>query len=531
MKKRTISLLAVVLLSSLAVDAQQNALVPAPDRRSDEGAGPFPTLTIHNVMVIDGTGAPPFGPANVTVENNRIARIANAGTPGLPMVRPSGTPAPNIIDGTGMFLMPGFVNLHAHLGDDKKNPHNEYVYKLYMAHGVTTMRGVELTAQPMALSEKTRSAANQIVAPRIYNYQRPGAGWAKGIVDTPAKAREWVQWCAANGVDGMKLVAYPPAIMAALLDEAKKHGLGSTAHLEQRGVAQMDALTAAKLGLGTVTHFYGHFEPLMRDYRVQPWPEAMNYNDEQYRFGQVARLWNLIHPPGSDQWQAYLQEHLKLRTIFDPTMTAYAAGRDVMRMRNADWHDKYTLPSLMDFYTPNRENHGSYFFDWTHQDEIAWRNFYQVWFRLLNDYKKMGGRVTVSDDAAYIYNTWGFGYIHEMELLLEAGFHPLEVIRAATMHGAEALHEPKGQELQFGIVRAGMLADLVLVDQNPLQNIKVLYGTGHLRLNDRTGRMERVGGIRYTIKDGIVYDAKKLLADVGAMVEAQKKLRTTKTSR
>jgi adenine deaminase len=212
-------------------------------------------------------------------------------------------------------------------------------------------------------------------------------------------------------------------------------------------------------------------------------------------------------------------------------MTAYAAGRDVMRMRNADWHDKYTLPSLMDFYTPNRENHGSYFFDWTHQDEIAWRNFYQVWFKLLNDYKKMGGRVTVSDDAAYIYNTWGFGIIHEMELLLEAGFHPLEVIKAATMNGAEALHEPKNQPLQFGIVRAGMLADMVLVDQNPLQNIKVLYGTGHLRLNDRTGQMERVGGVRYTIKDGIVYDAKKLLADVAAMVDAQKKQRAQKTSR
>ena len=55
----------------------------------------------------------------------------------------------------------------------------------------------------------------------------------------------------------------------------------------------------------------------------------------------------------------------------------------------------------------------------------------------------------------------------------------------------------------------------------------VLYGTGHKRLNDRTGLNERVGGIRYTIKDGIVYDAKKLLADVAAMVEAQKKQGST----
>jgi hypothetical protein len=98
------------------------------------------------------------------------------------------------------------------------------------------------------------------------------------------------------------------------------------------------------------------------------------------------------------------------------------------------------------------------------------------------------------------------------------------------MNGALTLHEPKKQPLQFGIVRAGMLADMVIVDQNPLENFKVLYGTGAVRLNDRTGRPERVGGIKYTIKDGIVYDAKKLLEDVAAMVEKQKKERQTNNS-
>ena len=491
--------------------------------------GPFPTLTIRNVMVIDGTGAPPAGPMNVVIERNRIARISSAGTPGVPP-RPGAAPTPSgpdVIDGTGMYLMPGFVNLHAHLGDNSKAPEAEYVYKLYMAHGVTTIRGVELAPQPFALKEKERSAANAIVAPRIYNYQRPGAGWSDGVVDTPEKARAWVRWCAANGVDGMKLVAYPPRIMAALLDEGEEAGAGidgASRAARRRADERADRREAGA----------GHGDALLRTLRgaaarlrSAAVARHMNYNDEQLRFGQVARLWDQIHPPGSPEWKAYLQEHIKLGTIFDPTMTAYAAGRDVMRMRNADWHARYTLPSLMDFYTPNRENHGSYFFDWTLSDEVAWRNFYQVWFKLLNDYKKMGGRVTVSDDAAYIYNTWGFGIIHEMTLLQEAGFHPLEVIRAATMHGAEALFDPKGVEPEFGIVRAGMLADLVLVDQNPLQNLLVLYGTGHLRLNDRTGRNERVGGVRYTIKDGIVYDAKKLLADVAAMVEAQKKRGTT----
>ena len=66
-------------------------------------------------------------------------------------------------------------------------------------------------------------------------------------------------------------------------------------------------------------------------------------------------------------------------------------------------------------------------------------------------------------------------------------------------------------------------ADLVIVPENPLANFKVLYGTGRLKLDESTGKAAMIGGVRFTIKDGIVYDAKALLADVAAMVEAQKK--------
>jgi imidazolonepropionase-like amidohydrolase len=147
--------------------------------------------------------------------------------------------------------------------------------------------------------------------------------------------------------------------------------------------------------------------------------------------------------------------------------------------------------------------------------------------QMLDDYKDMGGRVTVSSDAGYIYNLYGFSTIEEMELLQEAGFHPLEVIRSATMHAAETLMKPKGQPIEFGLVREGFLADLVVVEENPIEDLKVLYGTGVVRLNDETGQAERKGGIVYTIKDGIVYDAKRLLADVAEMVEAQKRQRMT----
>ena len=271
-----------------------------------------------------------------------------------------------------------------------------------------------------------------------------------------------------------------------------------------------------------MTHFYGLFEALYNDHDVQPWPVAMDYNDEQFRFGQVARQWNLIHPRGSEAWNALLDEFLELDFYINPTMTIYSAGRDVMRARTADWHAQYTLPSLMDFFEPSREDHGSYWYDWTTWDEVAWRNFYHVWMQFLNDYKNRGGKVTVGSDSGFIYQLYGFGTILELELLQEAGFHPLEVIRAATLHGAEEIYKPKGEPIEFGVVRPGLLADLIVIDENPVANLKVLYGTGAVRLDDATGKPERVGGVRYTIKDGIVYDAKRLLADVAKLVQRQR---------
>lgn len=517
--------IATMVAGSTPPLSSQERVAPAPPR-GDQGEGPFERLILRGAVVIDGTGAPPQGPTDIVIEGNRIAEVKSVGYPKVPVdesKRPRG--ATREMDVTGMYVLPGFVDLHTHTGGVPKAPAAEYVYKLWMAHGITTGRGVEFGPVEFSLAERERSAANEIVAPRMFVYQRPGQGWQQGPVRSAQDAREWVSWAASRSIDGVKLVAYEPSIMGALLDESQAHGMGTVAHLAQTGVAQMNALDAARLGLGTVTHYYGLFEAIYDDHDVQPWPSDMNYANEQHRFGQVARQWNLIHPPGSDEWNAMLEELLALDVTLDPTMTAYLASRDVMRARTAEWHERYTLPSLWDYYQPSRTNHGSYYYAWTADDEIAWKNFYRVWMQMLDDYKDMGGRVTVSSDAGFIYNLFGFSTIEEMELLLEAGFTPLEVIRAATMHGAETIMKPQGEPIDFGVVREGFLADLVIVDENPLEDIKVLYGTGVVRLNDETGEAERRGGILHTVKDGIVYDARRLLADVAAMVEEQKRQR------
>ena len=495
----------------------------ARNRPAGEGEGPFQRLVIRGVTVIDGSGGPPRGPVDIVVQNNRIQSIASVGYPGVP-INQSRRPArgDREIDGTGMYVMPGLVDLHVHQGTQEKAADSEYYNKLWLAHGITTVRGVPFASFEYSMAEKKRSAANEITAPRYFVYQRPGSGWGRGGVQTPEQARAWVRWLKEQGGDGLKVGAERPEIMAALLDEAKKQGLGTTAHLVQTGVAQMNADEATRLGLETVTHFYGLFESMYENNSIQPWPVDINYNNEQDRFGQVARQWSLVKPRG-EKWNALLKKFKERDVTLDPTMVTYVTGRDLIHHMHAPWHQEYTIPSLWNFYTPSRTTHGSYWYYWTTHDEVAWKKFYQVWMEFLNDYKNMGGRVTASSDAGFIYNTPGFSTIEELEMLQEAGFHPLEVVRSATMHGAETLVKASGKPIEFGVLRPGMLADMLIVDQNPLANFKVLFATGALKLNDQTGKPEQVGGIKWTIKDGIVYDAKKLAADLRKMVEDQRK--------
>ena len=177
----------------------------APARKPGEGAGPFKKMVIRGVTLIDGTGGPPMSPMDIVVEGNRITSVRQAGWPGLPQqANREPRDADYEIDGKGLYVLPGFVDVHVHGAGKDKAPDLSYSYKLWLAHGVTTVRGVSLSSAALSSSEKNRSARNEIVAPRIINYQTLGSGWSEGPVRTPEKAREWVRWAAANNIDGIK---------------------------------------------------------------------------------------------------------------------------------------------------------------------------------------------------------------------------------------------------------------------------------------------------------------------------------------
>ncbi|HXO20408.1 MAG TPA: amidohydrolase family protein [Thermoanaerobaculia bacterium] len=494
------------------------AIAAAPPRA--EGEGPFARLLLRGATLIDGTGAPPVGPVDIVIEKNRIVEVRVVGNPGIAIDagdRPKAEKGDREIDLSGMYVLPGFIDMHAHIGGKDQGTSAEYVFKLWMGHGITTIRDPgSLNGLAWTLDEKAKSAKNEITAPRIEAYVSFGQGRDAPFV-TPEEARKWVAQVATQGADGIKFFGYRPDIMAAAIAEAKKRGLRTACHHAQMDVARVNVLDSARWGLTSMEHWYGLPEALFTDRTVQDYPRDYNYADESDRFGQAGRLWRQAAPPFSERWNQVMNELIALDFTIDPTFTIYEASRDFMRVRRAEWHEEYTLPSLWQFYQPSRKSHGSYWFYWTTEDEVEWKDNYRLWMTFVNEYKNRGGRVTVGSDSGFIFKLYGFDYIREMELLREAGFHPLEVIRAATLKGAEAL----GRVKEIGSVEPGKLADLVVVEENPLKNLAVLYGTGAIKLNDKN-EVVRVGGVKYTIKDGIVYDAKKLLADVRKMVREAK---------
>ena len=511
-------LLLVFLLLCTCVSAQQ--MPEAPDREGAFGEGPFPQLILRGLTLINGNCAPPIGPVDIVIENDKIVSAGTVGFPGVdidPERRPALKAGGKEIDCSGMYALPGFVDMHGHTGGRAQGAEADYVYKLWLGHGITTIREPgSFNGLDWVLKHKRRSAANEIVAPRIVAYTGFGQGREDPFTDVE-QVKTWIRANKAKGADGIKLFGTRPEFMQAALETNKEIGLGSACHHAQMNVGRWNVLHSARAGLTSMEHWYGLPEALFEDRTVQDYPVDYNYQDEQDRFGEAGRLWRQAAEPYSDHWNAVMDELLGLDFTINPTFNIYDANRDVMRARNADWHEAYTLPSLWQFFQPSRISHGSYWHRWGTEQEVDWKNNYRLWMTFINEYKNRGGRVTAGSDSGYIYQTYGFGYIRELELLREAGFHPLEVIRSATLYGAEAI----GMADSIGTIEPGKLADIVIVGDNPLADLKVLYGTGATRLAD-DGSVTTTAGILYTIKDGILYDAVKLREDVKRMVRQAK---------
>src|SRR5262245_35130617 len=269
-------------LAGAAAEPQQPKVAPAPPRQ--EGDGPYSQLILRNVTVITGTGSPAFGPADIVIEGNRIVQVMSVGAPGGAKEDPN---RPKLKDGgreidlRGHYVLPGLIDMHGHIGGEEQGVPATYVYKLWMGHGITTIRepgcfnGVD-----WCVSEEKRSERNEIVAPRIFPY---AAFAPDSPITTPEGGRRWVRDMKAKGAVGMKCFGYRPDVLEAVFDELKKQGMRSACHHAQLDVTRVNVLSTARWGLTSLEHWYGFPEALFDDRTVQHYPAAYNYNNEADR--------------------------------------------------------------------------------------------------------------------------------------------------------------------------------------------------------------------------------------------------------
>ena len=493
-RTRTWWAVATVVLFA-AVSIQVAGQQPRPAAPSPTHAKPVTRLLISNAMVVYGNAKPAFGPVDILVQDGLIARVGRV---------PPGDPPPDaVIDATGKYVLPGLINTHMHLQDERGGVPQplQYQMNLYLASGVTTVRDV---GSDWSKSKQWRadSNAHTLIAPRMYIYSRIWT--SKGM--TPAQIREGVRYAKAEGVDGLKMTGMDRDQVEAVLEEAHKQGLKTAVHI---AVEETNATDFAELGVTSIEHFYGVADAALDG--IQDFPPDHNANNEIDRFGRAGELY-IQKNLDRTKLSAVLELMIENNVAWCPTFSIYEASRDVVRAQNLPWYRDYLHPTMEEYFKPDLAHHGSYFIGWTNTQEVRWKKNYQVWMEAVRQFANLGGLVTAGDDSGFIYSLYGFGFIRELELLEEAGFHPLEVISHATANGAKLL----GLEDRLGRVRQGYIADLIVVNGNPLGNLHLLnpYGAD-INVNNKN---VRGGGIEWTIKDGIPYHVPTLMKETREMV-------------
>lgn len=460
-------------------------------------------LIIRNATIVDGNGTPAKGPFDIVVVGNTIESVVpldpvalKSGRARRPAVASGGAE----IDATGKYVLPGLINAHAHLQDERAGIPQpiDYELKIWLSCGITTIRDVGSDTKK-ALAWREASEKGTLAAPRMLIYPQFGR---PTNVDS---ARARVRALKAMGADGIKILGIDRDIMQAMEDEAHKLGLRIAHHV---GVEETNAWDDIHFGTTSIEHWYGIPDAAIPD-GVQNFPSYYNYNNETDRFRWAGHLWREADPA---RLSMVLDSMVSHHVAWVPTLDIYEASRDLQRARTQPWFTDYLHPTLEEYFRPDPSNHGSYFFGWTSVDETFWKENYRIWEAAVREFERKGGLVGAGDDAGFIYQMYGFGLLRELELHEEAGFNPIKVIQHATFNNARIL----GKENELGRIRDGFRADLIVVNGNPLENLKVLYPTGIDEIKD--GKAVHGGGIEWTIKDGIPYNVPRLMREVKEMV-------------
>jgi len=368
-------------------------------------------------------------------------------------------------------LLPGFIDLHAHFAVDLfgRGRVDETLVTpvLFLANGVTTT----FTAgevDPQDMLELRRSIdRGEAIGPRILNSGPYFGRWRRGWDDqmSTESLRREVDYWAERGVRHFKAKGLRAAYLEALIDQAHRHGATVTGHLGSGYRGSVNPSIAIDMGIDRVEHFLGG--------------STLPPGRSAYRSLATVDV-------ASEGFRAICRQFIDQRIYFDPTMSAfgYFGAQDPQVFFGAEREQRFFTPYVREFAAA-REHEPQELFEtlyWKKRETL--RAFYQA---------GGGPFITVGTD----HPSWGqflaaFGYHRELQCLAESGIPLADVLKCATINGARALQ----MEGQLGSIEVGKLADLVVVQGDPLTDIRATRSA------------------RLVIKAGRIYDPKELFASV-----------------
>ena len=408
-------------------------------------------VALVGATLIDGTGGPPLVESAIVVRRGHIESVGSRGDFQLPERTTE-------VDLTGRWIMPGLVDGHVHLVDPQAGV-ARWSLSRYLAWGVTTVRDVHGPLRS-ALALRRELARGWRPGPRVYSAGAMIDGVAPTYPDaitagTAKDARRGVDRLVNAGADLIKVYTHvDKTLLAALLDEARPFNLRVAGHL-----GLTDAVTAARLGLGSLEHLSGIPEAASAD------PSALYAAHQRSFFAG---------------WTAFEQAWAGLDSASLARVAGVLAARTVIVVPTLVLHETFSrlddpavLGDPMLKAIPQEEQRRWNVPDmiaragWTTGDFAAFRRSRAAQDRFLRVFHAKGGRIAVGTDAANQMLIPGYGVHREMELLVAAGLTPGEAISAATRNGALLLRVDS-----LGLIAPGKVADLVVLGRDPLADIR-----------------------------------------------------------
>ena len=436
---------------------------------AQQAAGKKPSvLIITHVTVIDATGGPSRADSTIIVTGDRITEIGEASKVRMP-------DGAQVVDATGKFLIPGLWDMHVH-------PEGREYLPLFIANGVTGIR--VMWGSPRDHEWRKEIEAGDFLGPRMVIasplVDGPKPYWPGSIsVSNEAEARRVVDKAKESGADFVKVYQFLPRdLYFAIADEANTQGIPFAGHVP----IAVSAVEASNAGQKSFEHLIGilpacstHSDELLKGQQADL-AEDLASAKPKFWGTHAAQSWQMMLDTYSPEKAAALFAVLKSSGTWQvPTLTLlrmFAYGDDPAFLEDARL--KYVPVRTRDSWDPSSVDGKRTAEDFAHMKKEFQRDL-----EVVGAMQKSGVGILAGTDTANPFCFPGFSLHDELGLLVKAGLSPLQALQAATLNPARFL----GKEKDLGTIEKGKLADLVLLEGNPLDDIgnttriaSVVYG-------------------------------------------------------